>query len=166
MLPPPIYHGPMATTRAIAALLVLVVVLAGCGGGGGGSKPLKGAAYVHRVNAIADQLDGIASNLTTAFEDSGSPATALVSARSALRRAARQLAAITPPPEIKRPHQRLVAAVKQLADDVTPLIARLQSGSADGLDPGSFSLKGESEAKAAIAQIVKAGYKIQVPLLS
>jgi cob(I)alamin adenosyltransferase len=162
-----VYHGPMATTRAIAALFVLMAVLAGCGGGGGGgggSKPVKGAAYVERVDAISNQLDKAASSLSSALSASASPAAELATARSALRRTANELAAITPPPEIKASHERLVAAVNQLADDVTPLIKELETGNLDNLDTGS--LKGESEARAAIAEIVKAGYKIQVPLLS
>jgi hypothetical protein len=157
----------MATRRALAALVVLAALLTGCGGGGGSATtPLKGAAYVHRVDAVSQRLDTVASNLSSAFDDSSSPTAELVTARSALRQAATELAAITPPPAIAAPHERLVAAVNQLADDVTPLIEKLRSGDFADLGDGSLSLKGESEARAAIAAIVKAGYKIQVPLLS
>jgi hypothetical protein len=150
---------------ALCVLTMLTPLLAGCGGGSA-SKPLKGAAYVHRVDAVANRLDAAATNLASAFDASASPAAELVTARSALRRAASELAAITPPPAIEGPHKRLVAAVNQLADDVTPLIAELKSGDVADLGAGSLSLRGESEARAAIAAIVKAGYKIQVPLLS
>jgi hypothetical protein len=154
----------MATTRLIGALCALILLLAGCGGGGS-SKPLKGAAYVQRVDAIASGLDTAASNLSSDVESSSSPAAALVTARTALRRAARELAAITPPPAIKGPHQRLVEAVYELAAEITPLIAKASSGDLDSIG-SALTLKGVNDARAAIAQITKAGYKIQIPLLS
>ena len=160
----PVYDGPMATTRAIAALCALLLLLAGCGGGGN-SKPLKGAAYVDRVNAIASGLDTIASNLSSEVDSPESAASALTGAQSALRKAGRQLAAITPPPAIKGPHERLVKAVDELAAELTPVIAKVQTGQLDSLGQ-ALSLKGVNDARAAIAEITKAGYKIQIPLLS
>jgi hypothetical protein len=154
----------MARTSAIAALVALMVVLAGCGGGSN-SKPLKGAAYVQRVNAIANGLDTVASNLSSELQSSSSPTATLVTARAALRKTARELAAITPPPAIKGPHDRLVNAVNELAAELTPLIAKLNSGQFDNLS-SALSLRGVTDARAAIAEIQKAGYKIQIPLLS
>ena len=55
------------------AALALVVLLAGCGGGSGGQvEPLKGAAYVQRVDAIANGLDSLAGNLTSQIENGSS----------------------------------------------------------------------------------------------
>lgn len=148
-------------------MCVLLLLLAGCGGGGSSSssKPLKGAAYVNRVNAIANGLDAAANNLSAGIDSPTSVVTALVGARAALRKAGRQLGAITPPPAIKGPHERLVRAVDELADDLTSMIANMKTGRPGAIDQGP-SLNGEHEARSAIAAITKAGYKIQIPLLS
>jgi hypothetical protein len=164
MLSVAVYHGPMAKTRAMGALLALVVLLAGCGGGGP-AKPLKGAAYVQRVDAIANGLDSLASSLSSQLEGGSSPTAGLIAARTALRKAATELAAITPPPAIKTQHERLVAAVNELAGELTPVIAKVRNGQFDSLG-SALSLKGVNDARAAIAAITKAGYAIQIPLLS
>ncbi|HWE81832.1 MAG TPA: hypothetical protein VG265_09290 [Gaiellaceae bacterium] len=112
--------------------------------------------------------------------DASSAAAELTEVQTALRKAARELAAITPPPAIKEDHARLVKAVSELAAGVTPVVAKLKAGDtpsggsqgdgsqgddSQGEDDPLGSLVGAAQARAAIAAITKAGYKIQIQLL-
>jgi hypothetical protein len=141
-------------------LAVAVVLLAGCGGGGTSQKT---PAYVRAVDAVASQLDSVTNYLSTP-SDPASAADELRTVQRALRKAATELAAITPPPAIRGDHLRLVQAVSDLADGVSPLIAELKSGNLENVQPFT-ALHAAARARAAIAAITKAGYKIQIELL-
>jgi len=76
-----------------------------------------------------------------------------------LAAADKELAAITPPPEVKADQAQLVAAVARFADELGPVIAKLAAGHVSAL--GSvYSLKGLLEIQAAARAITNAGYKI------
>lgn len=171
-------HRAVGTGCAVAAAVVLV---AGCGGGG---KAQPTPAYVRAVDAVASRLDSVTNHLSTPT-DASSAAAELTEVQTALRKAARELAAITPPPAIKEDHARLVKAVSELAAGVTPVVAKLKAGDtpsggsqgdgsqgddsqgedSQGEDDPLGSLVGAAQARAAIAAITKAGYKIQIQLL-
>ena len=108
-------------------------------------------------------LDSVTNDLYTPA-DASSAASELVTVRTALRKAAAGLAAITPPPAVRGDHERLVQAVAALARGVTPLIAELKTGNVQGAD-AAFSLRAAGEARRAIRAIRAAGYEINVPLL-
>ncbi len=145
----------------VPAMIAAVVVLAGCGGG---SKPLSSSEYVNQVNAVAKDLTTATGKLGSATNGPAAAAQLTV-AQAALKRAGGQLGAITPPPAIKTPHRQLVKAVDELANELTPVIARLKTGDLSAL-AAALSLKGVGDAQRAIAAITKAGYKIQIPLVS
>jgi hypothetical protein len=146
----------------VVALLVglVVVVLAGCGGS---TSTHQTPAYVKQVNAVANGLNSVTNDLYTPT-DTSSAASELTTIEAALRQAARQLAAIAPPPAIKADHERLVKAMNELANGVSPLIAKLKSGNIEGAS-AAFSLKAARDARNAIHAINHAGYKIDFPLL-
>ena len=145
----------MSIARSAAVLLVSAVLLAGCGSSSHPAPP-----YVQEVDAVAGNLDAVTNDLYTPA-DASSAASELVTVRTALRKAARGLAAITPPPAVRVEHDRLHEA---LAHGVTPLIAQLKTGNIQGAD-AAFSLRAAGEARRAIRAIRAAGYEIQVPLL-
>jgi hypothetical protein len=150
--------------RLLGGTVVLIAAIASLAGCGSAGDHRATPTYVKEVNAVASRLDSVTNNLFTPT-DTSSAAAELITVRAALRKAANGLEAITPPRPIARDHERLVAALDELASGVTPLIAKLKSGDLQGIDR-AFSLKGAREAKAAIAAINEAGYRIQIPLLS
>jgi hypothetical protein len=149
----------MSIARVATVLLASVVLLAGCGG----SSAHRAPPYVREVDAVAGNLDSVTNDLYTP-SDTSSAASELVTVQAALRKAAKGLAAISPPPAVRADHERLVQAVTDLARGVTPLIAQLKTGNIEGAD-AAFSLRAAGEARRAIAAIRAAGYEIDVPLL-
>ena len=148
------------TTVAIV-LSALVVLLAGCGGTGKGQST---PSYVRAVDAVGNDLNSVANYLYTPTDVSSAVAE-LATVQTALQKAARQLAEITPPRAVRADHERLVRAVDELARGVGPLMAKLKAGNT--ADVGSaFVSRGVADARAAIAAINAAGYKIQIPLLN
>jgi hypothetical protein len=148
----------MSIARAASVLLASVALLSGCG-----SSSHPAPSYVRQVDAVAGGLDSVTNDLYTP-SDASSAASELVTVQAALRKAARGLAAITPPAGVRADHERLVQAVAALARGVTPLIAELKSGNIQGAD-AAFSLKAAGQARRAIRAIRAAGYEIEVPLL-
>jgi uncharacterized lipoprotein len=147
---------------AVALLVGLVVaLLAGCGGSSGSSHQTP--SYTKQVNAVANSLNSVTNDLYTPT-DLSSAADELTTVEAALRKAASQLAAITPPPAIKADHERLVEAMHELASGVSPLIAKLKSGNIEDVS-AAFSLKAARNVRTAIEAINHAGYKIDFPLL-
>ena len=137
-----------------------VTLLAGCGGA---SKAPPAQGYVQQVDAVASGLDSVTNDLYTPT-DAASAASELATLQTALRKAARKLAAITPPPAVKADHERLVKAIDALATGVTPVIAKLKKGNL-GAVGASFALGRAKDARRAIAAIEAAGYEIRFPLL-
>jgi ABC-type glycerol-3-phosphate transport system substrate-binding protein len=145
--------------RKAALVLVVGILLAGCGGGPRHPAP----TYVTKVDAVASGLDSVTNDLYTPTDPS-SAAAELSTVQAALRKAAAQLEAITPPGAVKADHARLIDALDELASGVGPLIAELKSGSVDSVG-APLSLKGVADARTAIAALNAAGYKIRFPLL-
>jgi hypothetical protein len=143
--------------RAAILALALAAVLAGCGG----STKAPASSYVQQVDAVANGFSSVTNDLYTPT-DASSAASELLTVRAALRKAATQLAAITPPPAVRADHEKLVRSLNELADGIGPLIARLKNGNFEG---APFSLRAARDARAAIAAIDAAGYKIEFPLL-
>jgi hypothetical protein len=149
------YAVPVAVVLTASAAL-----LAGCGS----SRAQPTPAYVREVDAVASGLGSVTNMLYTPA-DATSAAAELATVQAAFRKAARQLAAITPPRAVAAYHRRLVESLDELANGVAPLIAKLKAGDLVAVDPASL-LKGSSDARAAIAAITNAGYEIRIPLLS
>src|SRR5262249_11876807 len=93
----------------LAAVVAAVALLAGCAGGS--KHPSR--SYVDKVDAVANGLQSVTNDLYTP-SDPSSAAAELTTVHAALAKAARQLAAITPPPAIRADHERLVKAIDEL----------------------------------------------------
>jgi hypothetical protein len=170
----------LATAFGAAALLLA----AGCGGGGGngttsgstsattttttatattttttasGTAPSK-TAYVSQMKVIGQSLSTSLNTLGSATTPAKA-ATALQKVQTDLRGAADRLAAITPPDPIKTQHAQLVKAVRDFADELSPVIKSLQGGKMTALSTVP-TLKGLTEIQTASTAISNKGYKI------
>jgi predicted nucleic acid-binding Zn-ribbon protein len=145
-------------------MLVLVgavgLLVGGCGGGGGGggSEPLSKPEYVKQMTAIGRSLSTSISSLG-APSSAKEAATGLAKVQSELRDAEKQLQDITPPDDVKSAHEDLTKAVGDFADELDPIIEKLNSGNLKALSAVT-TLKAFGEIQNAANAITKAGYKI------
>ena len=70
------------------------------------------------------------------------------------------IAAIMPPVNVKAAHRQLATAVKEFADELSPLVTKLKAGSMHAVAPIT-SLKGLTDILTAVNVITAAGYKIR-----
>src|SRR3989442_9434668 len=114
--------------RAIVLLLTVVAVaLAGCGGGGGSSttKPASKTDYKRKVTAISNSFAQAGQAFAGSVSANSTPqqaASALETFQTKVRRAASDLEAVTPPSDVKDPHDRLVKAFRDAAAARQPSI--------------------------------------------
>jgi hypothetical protein len=107
----------------------------------------------------------IGQSLTTSIDSvSGvktpkAAATALTTVQDDLKTAADQMKKINPPPDVKDAHEKLTRAVSDFADQLGPVIDKLNSGDLSALGTVT-TLKAFSDLQAAAAEITKAGYPI------
>lgn len=105
---------------------------------------------------LANSLDVIGStNTDTPMVDAQNLQTAIPK----LRAAAKKLAKIVPPPDVRAQHALLIKAVLELASDLKRSIALLQKGDLNALGD-IYGLKGARDMEAASNNIEKMGYKI------
>jgi hypothetical protein len=164
----------------LAAGAVFVLLAAGCGGGGSksstptttgtttaaatttgaaeSSTPLPKATYVIKMKAIGRSLSTSLNSLGAATT-AQKAASALQAVQTDLRHAAERIEALTPPPAIKAQHAQLAKAVRDFADELDPVITKLQSGNMQALSTVP-TLKGLQEIQTASTQIASKGYKI------
>ena len=150
--------------RAATVVLTLTAATALLVGWTDSNTPLTRGGYVTQVNSIAKKVGPVMNGLVSSTSGADG-AKRLQAAQAALRTTAGQLAHITPPRDIKSAHARLVKSVNELANELTPIIAKLKAGNLQAL-LSTLSLKGFADTRAAIAVITKAGYKIQIPFLT
>ena len=158
---------------AVLAIAAALPLLAGCGGGkksaspgsstsgattAAAATPLAKPAYVAKMKAIGQSLSTSLNSLTSATT-AAKAATALTSVQVDLRAAADKLEAITPPDAVKVQHAKLVKAVRDFADELGPVIAKLKGGDLTALS-NLQTLKGLQEIQTASTAISTAGYKI------
>jgi hypothetical protein len=145
--------------RAFAALAVLAATALLAGGCGGSSKqPLTKAEYVKQMKVIGHSLSTSINSISN-VTDAKSAATALGGVQDDLRAAAVQMGDISPPTEIKTQHEALTQAVNDFADQLDPIIQKLNNGNLAALG-GLTTLKAFTDLQTAAAAIAKAGYKI------
>ena len=163
---------------ALALGAAVLLLAAGCGGGGGGGTtgsqatttttttsspaptgpaPTK-ADYVKQMKVIGQSLS-TSLNTLGAATTAAKAATALAKVQTDLRGAADKLAAITPPDAITAQHAQLVKAVRDFADELSPVIKSLQAGKMTALSSVP-TLKGLTEIQTASTSISNKGYKI------
>ena len=168
--------------KRLAALVLaasLLLIAAGCGGGGksnangttegtttaaaptttkAAAPPLAKAAYVSRMKAIGRSLSTSLNSLGSATT-AAKAATALTAVQTDLRKAADRIESITPPVPIKTQHAQLAKAVRDFADELDPVIAKLKTGAMTALQTVP-NLKGLQEIQTASTAIASKGYKI------
>jgi hypothetical protein len=164
----------MAGAKRFLPMLALwaasMLLAAGCGGGGGGttgaspittvasSPPLAKADYVKQMKVIGQSLSTSLNSLGKATT-APKAAKALAKVQVDLRAAADKIEAITPADAIKTPHANLVKAVRDFADELTPVITKLKAGNMAALSTVP-TLKGLTEIQTASTAIANRGYKI------
>jgi hypothetical protein len=145
--------------RVIAVLAIgAAVALLGVGCGGSGSKALSKKDYVTQMTAIGKGLSTSLSTLGSATT-AKTAATGLAQVQVDLRKAVKQIDAITPPDDVKTAHEQLAKAVGEFADELSPVITKLKKGNLQALTSVT-TLKGVKDIQTAAAAITKAGYKI------
>ena len=114
--------------------------------------------------------DTLATELARAARDIAVPGAkpialehVLLTVQSQLRAAAAGLEKIQPPAKIKARHSRLIKAVREFADELSGVIARVKSGNGAPLTAVIPGLKGLKDMQRASDAITKAGYVIVVP---
>ena len=116
------------------------------------------ADYVSQVKAIGKDLSTSLNGIGSP-KDAKTAATALTSVQSDLRDAVKKLEDITPPDNVKTAHENLTKAVGEFADELDPIIDKLNDGKLSAL--GSVTtLKGLTDIQSAATAIGKAGYNI------
>jgi hypothetical protein len=171
--------GGAKRPAALLAAAGLLLLVAGCGGGGksnangtaagttteaaatttaAASTPLPKAAYVNKMKAIGRSLSTSLSSLGAATT-AAKAAVALAAVQTDLRQAADRIESITPPEQIKTQHAQLAKAVRDFADELDPVIAKLKAGAMTALQTVP-TLKGLQEIQTASTAIANKGYKI------
>jgi hypothetical protein len=144
---------------AIRLLLLLgTVALLSAGCGSKSSPPLTKAEYVKQMKAIGVGLGKSLNGFAAATSPKAAGA-ALTTAQSDLRSAAKQLGGMKPPADIQDSHQQLVDAVNEFADELDPIIKKLNGGDASAAQL-VLATKGFKALQAASSAIAKAGYPI------
>jgi hypothetical protein len=106
------------------------------------------------VSKSLDSINGLTSEATAAKT--------VAKLQSHLRSTAESLAALTPPAPIKAQHAQLVKAVRDLADELDTVIARLKGGKLDAAAVFAtiVGLKSVAEIQSASTAIANRGYSI------
>jgi soluble cytochrome b562 len=145
----------------VIALLALVgasaLLVSGCGGGGG-SKPLSKAEYQTQMRTIGDALGNSLNSLGTA-SSATKAVTAVKKVQTDLRDAADDMADISPPEAVEKEHGDLVAGVREFADELDPIIEKLDKGNLQALQSVA-SVKALPKIQNAANAINKKGFKI------
>lgn len=113
--------------RAVLLVVALVLVAAGCGGGGGSdqsAKPLTKAQYQAKLQQLSNEVGAElrqSVGASTTLKQSDVP-----KLQQSLRSLAGKLDAVTPPADVADLHTRLVAAVRDFADELPSLAKSLE----------------------------------------
>ena len=134
----------------------LVLLVGGCGGKS--QPPLSKADYVKQMKVIGQSL----STSINSIADVRTPkaaATALTKVQDDLKTAADEMKKINPPADVKDAHEKLTQAVSDFADQLGPVIDKLNGGDLSALATVT-TLKAFRDLQTAAGEITKAGYNI------
>ena len=172
----------MAGAKPLAGVLAAVLLLASACGGGGKqaattpptttaaaapattttpAAPLGRAAYDAQMRAIGRSVTS-SINAVSTLTSTATAADALTKLQEHLRSAADTLAGMSPPRAIKTRHAALVKAVRDYANELDAVIAKLKGGTlkAAAVPAAIVALPGVGEIVNASSAIVSAGYSI------
>jgi hypothetical protein len=119
---------------------------------------LTKAEYVKQMAAIGKELS-TSINSVAGVTQPKDAASALSKVQDDLNSAAGQMKKINPPADIKDEHEKLTQAVSDFADQLGPIIAKLNKGDMSAL-AAVTTLAGFRALQAAANAITQAGYKI------
>jgi major membrane immunogen (membrane-anchored lipoprotein) len=142
--------------KGVLFIFAVVLLVGGCGSSS--KPPMTKTAYVAKMKTIGRSLSTSINGVATVTNPKDA-ATALGKVQDDLRQAAKDMKALSPPVEIKDQHKKLTQAVSDFADELDPIIEKLNNGKLAAL-AGVTTLKGFRELQTAAGQITKAGYKI------
>jgi hypothetical protein len=145
--------------QAAAALSVtgaLVLLVGGCGGSS--SPRLSKADYIKQMKVIGKSLSA-SINSIAGVRTPKAAATALTKVQADLNTAADQMKKINPPEDVKDAHEKLTQAVSDFADQLGPVIDKLNGGDLSALATVT-TLKAFRDLQTAAGEITKAGYNI------
>ncbi|HWB22519.1 MAG TPA: hypothetical protein VG652_06490 [Gaiellaceae bacterium] len=167
--------------RAFVVLILGAVVsigLTACGGKGSNSPSTtttpaltpKGI-YEQKMQILGQQIDsvmGAVSNANNSQTPSGQPlpgkteAANLLIAQKELVKASAQLAKIKPPAALKADQATLLKGVREVATELTPVIAQLKQKGSNPIKvlQGILKFQGLKDMQRASAAIAKSGYDI------
>jgi hypothetical protein len=134
----------------------LVLLVGGCGGKS--QPPLSKTEYVKQMKVIGQMLSTSINSISGARTPKAA-ATALTKVQDDLKTAAGEMKKINPPADVKDAHEKLTQAVSDFADQLGPVIDKLNSGNLSALATVT-TLKAFRDLQAAAGAITKAGYKI------
>lgn len=172
----------MAGAKPLVGVLAAVVLLASACGGGGkkaatsaptttaaatpgttttAAGPLGRAAYDAQMRAVGRSVTS-SINSVSSLTSKATAADALAKLQAHLRAAGKTLAAMSPPARIKTQHAALVKAVRDYADELDAVIAKVKNGTlkAAAVPAAVVALPGVGEIVNASSAIVNAGYAI------
>jgi hypothetical protein len=162
------------TKRTVAVfVLAAAIVSVGAGCGGGGSKPNGSApnlnaglsSYEKAMLKLGGGLNATLTSVGLANRNAKGPAPIERNLRKSqieLRAAATQLAKIVPPAPIKTEQAQLVRGVREYADELDGVIAKLKSGAGPRALAAIPGLQGLKDMAIATTAITKAGYVITI----
>jgi hypothetical protein len=172
----------MAAAKRVPTMLSVgaaaVLLASGCGGGSkktagsptttpvpatttAAATPLGKADYEVKMRAIGTSVSESLGSIN-ALTSKPMAVEVLTTLQSRLRSAADRLAALSPPSRVKANHAQLVQAVRDFADELDSVIAKLKKGTlqATAVTPTILGLKGVAEVGAASSAIANKGFKI------
>jgi hypothetical protein len=136
----------------------LALLVGGCGGGGKSEPTLTKAQYVKQMTVIGRKLSSSINSVARVSKPKDAAA-ALTKVQENLKSAADQMKAINPPSDIKDEHEKLTQAVSDFADQLSPIIDKLNKGDMSALSQVT-TLTAFRDLQNAATAITKAGYKI------
>jgi hypothetical protein len=151
----------MAGAKPLAGVLAAVLLLVSACGGGGKKSPTT-APTTTAAAAPATTTTSAKPLGRAAYDAQMRAGAALVKLQAHLRSAANTLAGIAPPAAIKAKHAALVKAVRDYADELDAVIAKVRNGTLEAASVPSaiVGLPGVGEIVNASSAISNAGYAI------
>ncbi len=159
------------TIGLLGAIGAIALLAAGCGSGSKSTSSttattaaassggaLSKGTYDKQMAVIGKDL-GVAFGPLPSAANAKQGATKLLKAQKDVRKLVAKLEAIKPPTKIKAAHLRLIKAVSKLADQFTPIIAKLQKGNFKAIGDVA-NLSALNDIQLAVNKIETAGYTI------
>jgi hypothetical protein len=147
--------GVLAAAVAIAAT--------GCGGGGGSANTSGFSPYEVKMQALGNTLNRTLHAEAKANATAGPAGVEknLRTEQAALRSAAVKLGQITPPANAAKGHALLITGVREYANEIDSLIAKVRKGHLLAAY-AITNLKGVKDMSRGTEEITKAGYVIAI----